>query len=231
MVNCVLKILEDYLAWEKLKQQKNYDRLSQKEKDELRLENDNDAKYYYETLGLTKEKALYADTIISFWTPYSRLLEIEAKWKTYKTSIKSLEKLINKIKTDNKNEYTEAINKINSNVEEFAQICNTKGNYMLLPERQMNNQRYSITEDRIDLTLYECFKNGALAKFFRNENELKDWIDSQNLSSIFVSGNICREKINWFIREDNRKLITEMNADEIYEYLKKAILLIQERNK
>lgn len=231
MANCVLKILEDYLAWEKLKQQKNYDRLSHKEKDELRLENDNDAKYYYEILGLTKEKALYADTIISFWTPYSRLLEIEAKWKTYKTSTKSLGSLINQIKTDSKNKYTEAIKQVNCNIEEFAEICYTKGNYMLLPERKMNNQRYSITEDRIDLTLYECFEKGRLAKFFVNENELKDWIDKQNLSSVFVSGDMRKEKIDWFVIEDNPKLITEMKTDEIYKYLKKAILLIRERNK
>jgi hypothetical protein len=231
VANFVLKILEDYLAWEKLKQQKNYDRLSQETKDELRLENDNDAKYYYEILGSTKEKALCADTIISFWTPYSRLLDIEARWKTYKTSTKSLESLINQIKTNRKNKYTEVIKQINSNIEEFAKICYTKGNYMLLPKRQMNNQRYSVTEDRIDLTLYECFEKGALAKFFRNENELKDWIDEQDLSSVFVSGDKCKEKINWFVIEDKPKCITEMKADEIYEYLKKAIILIQERNK
>lgn len=205
--------------------------LSQKEKDELRLKNDNDAKYYYEMIGLTKEKALYADTIISFWTPYKRLLEIEAKWKIYKKSTKTLESLINKIKTDSKNKYTDAIKQVNSNIEEFAKIYYTKGNYMLLPERQMNNQRYRVAEDRIDLTLYECFENGALSKFFRNENELKYWIDKQNLNSIFINSNMSREKINWFVIEDKPKRITEMKADEIYEYLKKAILLIKERNK
>ncbi len=230
MESYVLKILENYLAWEKLKQLKNYNRLSQKEKDELRLENDNDAKYYYKIIGLTKEKALYADTIISFWTPYSRLLKVEADWTAYKTS-KSLESLINQIKTNRKNDYTEKIRRVNSNIEEFAKMCYTKGNYMLLPERQMNNQRYSVTEDRIDLTLYECFEKGALAKFFRNENELKDWIAKQDLSSVFANGDMCKDKIKWFVIEDKSKLISEMKADEIYKYLKNAILLIQERNK
>lgn len=98
---------------------------------------------------------------------------------------------------------------------------------MLLPERQMNNQRYSVTEDRIDLTLHECFEKGALAKFFRNENELKDWIDKQDLSSVFVNGHMCKDKINWFVIEDKPKFISEMKADEIYEYLRNAILLIQ----
>lgn len=229
MENCVLKILEDYLAWEKLKQQKDYERLSQKEKDELRLEYDNDAKYYYEIIGLSKEKALHADMIISFWTPYCRLLKEEADWKAYKT-LKSLESLINQIKTNRENDYTEKIRQVNSNIEEFAQICYTKGNYMLLPERQMNNQRYCITEDRIDLTLYECFENGKLAGFFKTEDILRDWIDKQNLSAVFIEGEKCRDKIYWFVKEDKPKKISEMKSDEVYDYLKNAISLIQGRN-
>lgn len=230
MENYVLTILEDYLAWEKLKQKKAYNRLSYKEKDELRLEYDSDAKYYYEMVGLPKEKALYADTIISFWTLYSSLLKVEAGWKVFKTS-KSLEKLIAMIKTNRRNDFTKKIRQVNSNIEEFAKICYTKGNYMLLPERKMNNQRYDVTEDRIDLTLYECFENGGLSKFFEDENKLKNWIDKQNFRSIFIDNDICREKINWFVKGDKTKRISEMKKDEIYKYLENAILLIKERNK
>lgn len=226
----VLKILEDYLALEKLKQQKNYNRLLQNSKDELRLENDNDAKYYYEIVGLSKEKALCADTIISFWTPYTRLLKIEANWTAYKTQ-KSLGCLIDMIKTNRENDYSERIRQVNKNIEGFAEICYTKGNYMILPKRQMNNQRYSVTEDRIDLTLYECFEKGALAKFFKDENELRNWIDKQNLKSIFNNNHICKYNINWFVGEYKPKRISEMKKDEVYKYLEKAILLIEERNK
>jgi len=59
----VIKILENYLAWEELKQQKSYDKLSWNEKNNLRLQNDNDAKYYYEKGKIEKEEALKADTI------------------------------------------------------------------------------------------------------------------------------------------------------------------------
>src|SRR5690554_3618359 len=106
MESCVLKILEDYLAWEELKKEKKYDELTPNEKDKLRLDNDYDARYYHKIEGLTEENALYADTIISFWTPYSRLLEVVARWKSYKT-IKSLKSLINKIKSKRKNDFTE----------------------------------------------------------------------------------------------------------------------------
>lgn len=50
-------------------------------RDNIRLENDNDSRYYFREVGLEKAEALKADTVISFWTPYCRLLELEAKEK------------------------------------------------------------------------------------------------------------------------------------------------------
>ena len=44
--NSIIEILNDYLEWEMKKAEKKYDQLSSKEKDELRLKDDNDAKYY-----------------------------------------------------------------------------------------------------------------------------------------------------------------------------------------
>ena len=229
MNNSVLNILKQYLDWEKSKEKKDYDNLTWEKKDELRLQNDNDAMYYYKTVRLAKDKALCADTIISFWTLYSRLLKLEANWSAYKT-VKSLERLIYQINTTRKNDYTEKIRKVNENIETFAEICYTKGNYMLLPKRIMNTLRYKISEDRIDLTLYECFENGELAFLFEDEEELKTWIDEQKLSSLFVNGEKCRDNINWFVEEDKHKLIYEMSREEIYQYLGKSISLIDERN-
>lgn len=106
-----------------------------------------------------------------------------------------------------------------------------KRKYMLLPKRKMNPQRFSIAEDRIDMTLYESFDKGALAKYFKTSEALRSWISREKLNGVFYKGEISKEKINWFVKEDKPKWISEMNAREIYEYLKKAILLIQERNK
>jgi len=102
---------------------------------------------------------------------------------------------------------------------------------MLLPERKMNPQRYSVTEDRIDLTLYECFDKGALAKYYNTNEDLCSWIIREKLDGIFLNDEISKEKIKWFISEDKPKWISEMSADEIYKYLENAVLLIQERNK
>lgn len=225
----VISILEEYLEWEKIKTEKDYTNLTQKEKDELRLAYDNDAKYYYETINLSKEKALHADTITSFWTLYKRLLELEAGWSAYKT-VKSLERLIFQTNKTRINDYTEKIRKVNEKIEHFAELCYTKGNYMLLPNRDMNTLKYRITQDRIDWTLYECFDNGKFASMFDDSRHLKSWIDEQNLTSLFVNGEKNKDNIKWFVKADKPKLISEMNANEIYQYLEKAILLIEERN-
>lgn len=233
--NSIIEILDDYLVWEEKKAEKKYDQLSSKEKDELRLKYDNDAKYYKSQINkdtgvkYTDEEALFADTIISFWTPYKRLLELEAEWNVYKTA-KSLKALLWQIKSNKETAYSQRIKDVNLKLNTFAKLCYTAGNFMLLPNRQMNNQRYKFTTDRIDMTLYECFGKGVLSGFFENEKELVDWIVVQNLSSVFIGGDICREKIEWFVREDKPKLISQMNADEIFEYIDNSISFIESRN-
>lgn len=233
MADFVIKILEDYLAWEELKQEKNYDKLSYDVKDILRLQNDNDAKYYYEECKIEKAEALKADTIISFWTPYCRLLKLEANYTIGENAktIGNLKALLKQIRATWKNDFTWKINATNERIENFAKVCYTKGNYMLLPEREMNPKRYSVTEDRIDLSLYECFDNGALAKYYNTYEALYSWIIREKLDGIFLNNEISKDKIKWFIPEDKAKRISEMSIDEIYKYLENAVSLIQERNK
>ncbi len=233
MADSVEKILEQYLAWEELKQNINYDNLSWDKKDNLRLQNDNDAKYYYEVAKKQKAEALKADTIISFWTPYCRLLKLEANWTVKKNAktIGNLKALLNQIRATWENDYTLKIKDINKRLDNFAKVCYSRGNYMLLPEKKMNPQRYSIAEDRIDLTLYECFDKGALAKYYETYDSLHSWIIREKLDGIFLNGEISKEKIKWFTPEDKPKWISEMNVNEIYEYLDNSVLLIQGRNK
>lgn len=227
----VSEILKGYLAWEKLKQQVGYEKLSWEERDNLRLENDNDARYYFREVGLEKAEALKADTVISFWTPYCRLLELEANWKSVK-NVKGLESLLMKIHATWSNDYTPKIKAVNKKIESFAKIYHTKGNYMLLPERKMNIQRYGIAQDRIDLTLYECFDKGALAKCFKTDDDLYAWIRREKLDGMFFDKELSKEKIKWLISEERKpKWISEMNTCEIYEYIKNATLLIEDRNK
>lgn len=229
MIDYVIEILEGYLEFEKLKVNIDYNNLSWDKKRDLRLEFDNDAAYFYRQVGLKREEALKADTIISFWTPYKRLVELKTGLKYYRT-VKSLTALISQIKATWKNESTPKLQIVNKNISEFAKVYYTKGNYMLLPNSKMNIQRYNVAEDRIDWSLYECFDKGVLAKFFKTNDSLSSWIKKEKLDSLFFNGEISKEKIQWFTSEDKTKLISEMGADEIYEYLNNAIILIKKRN-
>lgn len=222
MGNAVINILEQYLEWENVKQEKGCS-------DALRLKYDNDAKYYLEK-GYSKEKALHADTIISFWTIYKSLLKKEANWRSYKT-IESLKCLLCQIQSKHKNDYTAKIIEINDKLDDFAEIIYTEGNYMLLPDgqRRLNNVRYMNFQDRIDLTLFHSFSDGKLSRFFKNDNSLCEWIREEKLASLFKNHEIIKENITVFV--NNEKSITAMNSDEIYAYVNKAKSFILERSK
>ncbi len=75
---------------------------------------------------------------------------------------KNLKYLIKKLKENKNYKTTKTINKVNQRIEGFSKVCYLKGNYILLPCRGMNNQRYSVAKERIDLTLYECFRKVSL---------------------------------------------------------------------
>lgn len=231
--NRIIEILEDYLAWAQLDERVGgYKNLPQSERKKLRLQYDNDARYYYEQLGLDEEEALKGDTIISFFTPYKRLLQVETGWDVSKT-VKSLRALINETLATWDNDYTEKILAVNKRVEGFGEVCYTKGNFMLLPDKNMNIERYPVSEDRIDVTLYECFEGGALAKYFEKGDEgLREWVKREHLELLFNRRVIKRENIKWFQGdEQHHKRISEMNSTELYEYLDRATIFIQYRTR
>ncbi len=93
----------------------------------------------------------------------------------------------------------------------------------------MNVQRYRFAEDRMDLTLYECFGKGPLAKFF-TDIKIEDWIKDQKLQDMFIDDEISSDKINWLVKENKPKLISEMKKEELDEYLENATKFINNRN-
>lgn len=221
MEGMVVKIIENYLEWEIVKQQRGYS-------DALRLRYDNDVKYYLGQ-GCSNDKALHADTIISFWTIYKTLLKREVGWNSYRTS-KSLESLLQQIRSKRNNDYTANIIQLNEKLEDFANVIYTKGNYMLLPDgkRAMNNERYERYEDRIDLTLFHSFSGGRLSRYFENDELLREWIIRERLEHLFVNNDIKRDNIIWLL--NNEKKITDMKLSEIYLYIDAAMAFIKKRS-
>ncbi|MCR4933382.1 MAG: hypothetical protein K6A29_04225 [Lachnospiraceae bacterium] len=226
-MNKIDEILEYYIEWQSIVEASNYKEKLQTEKEQLRLEYDEDAKYF-KGLGCSDETALHADVIIPFWTIYKTLLSNEANWNVSKT-LKSLQALKRQVETGGR--YSKRILAVNDLLLEFAEVCYTKGNYMLLPNggRMMNNQRYQFMEDRIDSTLYQCFSKGLLSKFFSSDDAVKEWVVEQKLDKMFSGGSICAENVIWMTNAKSPKLISEMSTEEIMEYVQNAIHFIKER--
>lgn len=220
----VNKILIHFLRWQELENSNEYKSLCNNDKNKLRLEYDCDAYYYNKIENYSFNEALKGDTMISFWVPYKLALYQNTGWNYSKTE-KSLKNLIKNINNKNK-QYLD----VNEKFEDFAKIYYTKGNFLLLPDKQMNNSRYEKCEDRIDETIYECFKGGKLAGYFKGDSDLINWINNQNLNSIFKNGDIQKENI---ILLNKPKLFTPfyMSLSQIDEYICNAVKLISERNR
>lgn len=194
--------------------------------DRLRLQHDGDARYYNSILGDPQE-AMKADTITSFYTPYKEMLH-RATGHLHHKYLNPFDKLIAR---RNDKGYKD----VNDKFAEFAELYQTAGNYMLLPSRAMNSERYKHSEDKIDKSLYECFPGGELAHFFGNNgeeimNNLAKWVREQKLEMMFEGGEIKRNKIIPFNKENPYVTYKNMTNAELDEFIANAVDLIKRRN-
>ena len=196
------------------------------EYNDFRLKYDADARFYND---------LRADTVISFWTIYKELLKRNTG-RTYEKRSKPFNELIDiEVGRDCLffilNEKRDAFYALR----EFAELYHTKGNFMLLPDREMNSKRYEFSQDRIDKSLYECFPGGELAHFFganRDEqtSNLTKWVKEQNLLFMFTDGVVCRDNIIPFNRKKPFVAYEYMTDTELEDFIKSAIDFIKRRN-
>lgn len=120
---------------EQIKAEKRYTQLSIAEKDELRLQYDNDAKYYKSPINkdtgakYTDEEVLLADTIISFWIPYKRLLELEAINKVLDGKERAIRVLETNISTALSGANTEELERIEKQQKLLVEYTASKRDY------------------------------------------------------------------------------------------------------
>jgi len=113
---------------------------------------------------------------------------------------------------------------------EFAKVCYTKGNFILLPDRKMQKRGIDF-EDRIDETIFECFTGGKFSEYFSNDNKkVSDWIRKEHLEMLFKFGNITRENVLPIV-EPYKFSSFYMIMDKISEYVNNAARIISARNK
>ncbi|RFZ76010.1 hypothetical protein DS742_25740 [Lacrimispora amygdalina] len=172
-----------------------------------REKSDGDALFFeIEKKTLENKNIMYAkcaDVTFSFWILFSTMIRIKDvkldgvrknKEGRYSKNFKVISNLLN-IKDK------EIIKRTMEMFDYQAKEYWTRGNLFLLPDktnsygkRLMNNDRFRLTEDKLDLTLWQCFKGGKLSIYFQDNNEkLVEWIKSEHLECMFSRDFFCIE--------------------------------------
>jgi len=194
--------------------------------EKFRLKYDADARYYNETLN-DPVAALRGDTVTSFYTLYKEML-MRATGVKYHKGDNPFDELIAKRNDP-------GFKEVNDRFTDFAELNHTAGNFMLLPHREMNSERYRCSQDRIDKSLYECFPGGNLAKYFGISEEMQvenliEWVNSQSLESMFENEIITKDKIIPLNKNNPFVPYKNMTIDELNEFLDNVVCLIKKRN-
>ena len=225
----VIRLFNSYQIWFDWEKKHGYDKMEFKDYEdaynEFRLKYDGDARYYNSLLN-DPVAALRGDTVISFYTPYKMMLKHMTGELIHKYN-NPFGELITKRNDPGFKEANDAFT-------EFVKAYYNQGNYMLLPHREMNSDRYRYSQDRIDKSLYECFPGGKLAKYFgicpkaQFEN-LTEWVKSQNLEFMFENGIIEKEMIIPFNKNNPYVPYTKMTKEELQEFIDNAVAFIAHR--
>lgn len=151
---------------------------------------DSDAVYFYQfdekisSLENSWEKKDFAergDIMTSIWAPLTYYLGLNKEGKIIAKNNASIDTILS---NHNNEEWT----LFNDLADHYA----SRGNLLLLPnmknqagKRNLNPDKFMMSEDKLDQFLYYCFK-GNLFEYFNSDNKnLVEWIYSENLECMF----------------------------------------------
>jgi hypothetical protein len=172
-----------------------------------------------------RDLAERGDIMTSIWTPLTYYLGLNKEGKIIAKNNESIDGILSNYK---KNSEKYAL--FNYLAEHYA----SRGNLLLLPnmtnkaeKRNLNPDKFMMSEDKLDQFLYYCFK-GNLMEYFNDEKNLVEWIYSENLECMFSqdffqhalseieSGKVTVDKKNLEITVENLQPLLD-NA-EVPEY-------------
>ncbi len=152
---------------------------------------DSDAVYFYnfdekiKSLNNDLERrdlAERGDIMTSIWAPLTYCLSLN-DGKIIAKNNASIDIILPKGEVGNNEKFT----LFNYLAEHYA----SRGNLLLLPnmtnqagKRNLNPDKFMMSEDKLDQFLYYCFK-GNLKEYFKDEKNLVEWIYSENLECMF----------------------------------------------
>lgn len=166
--------------------------------DEWRKENDLDCLYF--------NGDLRADTLMSAWTPIKWVADFLNKDKG-KKFYKHLKNEANPCRDlellyENCDMYMPRNHELVYLLEEFLTLAEQRCNYILLPDRRMNCDRYHMNidgkevwlYDSVPATLYHVFNEKTLGKYFTDISP-EAWIKREHLTVGFVNSITRQDKI------------------------------------
>ena len=173
-----------------------------------------------------RDLAERGDIMTSIWTPLTYYLKLNKDGKIIAKNNASINIILPKGEAGNNEKFT----LFNYLAEHYA----SRGNLLLLPnmtnkagKRNLNPDKFMMSEDKLDQFLYYCFK-GNLMEYFNDEKNLVEWIYSENLECMFSqdffqhslseieNGEVKLEQKNLKIKVENLQALLD-NA-EISEY-------------
>lgn len=154
---------------------------------------DSDAVYFYNFDGKIKslkndwekrDLAERGDIMTSIWTPLTYYLGLNKEGKIIAKNNESIHEILS-------NHNNEDLSLFNYLAEHYA----SRGNLLLLPnmtnkagKRNLNPDKFMMSEDKLDQFLYYCFNEILYEYFDSNEENLVEWIYSENLECMFSKG-------------------------------------------
>lgn len=143
---------------------------------------------------------LKADTLMSAWTPIKWVVDYlnsEREMKFYKkATMQEDQDYYLKLLANDRDAYLPPEHELVLLLDRFLELAEERWNYILLPDEQMNTERYRITFDEVPAMLYHIFQRDSLGKYFLDETGMVDrmqvdaWIQREHLYMGFESNDI-----------------------------------------
>lgn len=195
--------------------------------DEWRKKNDLDCLYF--------DGDLRADTLMSPWTPVkwvANCLNKEYNIKFYK------EPKCIKLLAEDRDAYLPPNHELVKLLDIFLELAEQRCNYILLPDRKMNTERYTMKlngnyikmYDEVPATLHYIFEKDALGRFFKDEEDVRAWVKREHLEMGFKYGFVYQENVMPLIQglhPGEPKYLTE--EEEIKAALSYMIMFLERR--
>lgn len=177
---------------------------------------------------------LQADTLFSAWMPMKWALESMHKGKKFHKDRDMLKILLKeREKYFSESPLTEHLNKALAYVER-------RENYILLPDRRMNCDRFSCVVngkeecyyDEVPVMLTKIFDSDSLGKYFADVSEVRRWITDQCLRCFFIKGDMEPDLVKPMVRGHRAsEVIWPETEEEVIDVLCYMIDRLEQRRK